>query len=388
MSGPPDAKAPARETAGPREVSRFEARLLRVARFFLHQVPPEQAMPLVQEKMARPKCLSANCVHLLKDTLSKGCVLFLVRAGGWRRDRFLRGEKPTSGRLWQRWPEGERPLTFSRHVLEFLIWVTSNKVSESKPFWDVPRDELTGADQLFLFLAFQELQYDAELRTAITTPGSPFTRNALCWLAYPDSLADLGPEAVPDFSPWMSGLGACVLEALQPYLAGRWLDIERGKGQIGDWHRMRVNGIVQERVLQQYTHAAETAGRYDLARFLLRTTSQVLSVPNLPLTFWTGGLSGNAPTRLADRLATQRAALVLARHLEVLHGWERRCRSVGYYDEGYAASQLWLSDWEEHGGPTIAMRAEAIVGQLQPLRVGGGGTSPPTGGTPPAEPTA
>ena len=52
----------------------------------------------------RPKCLSADAVHLVLDSLSKGCVLYLVRAGGWKRDRFLRDGEPKFGRLWERSP--------------------------------------------------------------------------------------------------------------------------------------------------------------------------------------------------------------------------------------------------------------------------------------------
>ena len=63
-------------------VSRFEASLLRILRFFFHQVPAEEAVPLVRASQNRPPCLSPAAVHLVRDTLSKGCVLYLVHAGG------------------------------------------------------------------------------------------------------------------------------------------------------------------------------------------------------------------------------------------------------------------------------------------------------------------
>src|SRR5205823_1688148 len=56
----------------PKMVSRFEANLLRILRFFLKQAPAEQAMKLINDRMDRPKCLSAAAVELVEDSLSKG----------------------------------------------------------------------------------------------------------------------------------------------------------------------------------------------------------------------------------------------------------------------------------------------------------------------------
>ena len=43
-------------------------------------------------------------------------------------------------------------------------------------------------------------------------------------------------------------------------------------------------------------------------------------------------------------------------------------RGVGYFDEGYAASQLWKADWEQVQGDLMVERAHAIVRQLDPMR--------------------
>src|SRR6478672_12767606 len=105
----------------PTAVSRFEANLLRVLRFFLKQVPAEQALRLVHDRIDRPKCLSADAVHLVRDSLAKGCVLYVARAGAWKRDRFLRDSSPRFGRLWERSPLERLTLSFSKHALDFLI---------------------------------------------------------------------------------------------------------------------------------------------------------------------------------------------------------------------------------------------------------------------------
>ena len=101
------------EPDGPRQVSRFEFNLLRILRFMVGQFPADQGIQLVRAPIARPECLSRGAVELVQDTLAKACVLFLVRQGGWRNERYLRGNVPTPGRVWQRIPLDERSLTFS-----------------------------------------------------------------------------------------------------------------------------------------------------------------------------------------------------------------------------------------------------------------------------------
>src|SRR5262249_2169259 len=111
------------EPIEPYSVSRFEYNLLRLLKFLLGQAPMDQSIPLIQNKFTRPPCLSRTCVNLVEDTLSKGLTLYLVRSGGWRRERHLRGGKPIEGRVWERIPLEERVLTFSEHTLQFLVWL-------------------------------------------------------------------------------------------------------------------------------------------------------------------------------------------------------------------------------------------------------------------------
>ena len=74
------------EPEGPRQVSKFEFNLLRILRFIVGHFPTDQGMQLVRAAITRPECLSAGAVDLVKDTLAKACVLFLVRQGAWRND--------------------------------------------------------------------------------------------------------------------------------------------------------------------------------------------------------------------------------------------------------------------------------------------------------------
>jgi FtsH ternary system domain X6 len=347
-----------------KSVSRFEANLLRLLYYFLQQAPVQQALPLLEAKIDRPKCLGRDAVDLVKDALGKGCMLLLVRLGGWRRDRFLRNEKPVEGRLWERTRPQNLGLSFSRNTLDFLVWVTAKKPTEDKKGWQPPLSRLTEGDLLLLYFAHEALRGNdmgAELLKR-----QPMSRHGLCWLAFPDDYARASVGETPDFGPWTTGIGSCVLEALQPALAERWINIEVDKGRITGWQQMRDLGQAQERALEGILQAIEAAGRLDLGRFLLQAAHRLVT-PSATPEMWTGSLRQHAP-RLADRADTYRGALALLRQMHRLQQWERNARSVGYFDEGYAASQLWKADWERFQGDEVTERAQSIIRQLDPMR--------------------
>jgi hypothetical protein len=358
-------------------VSKFEFNLVRLQRFLLTHQPPDQGLQLIRTAINRPDCLSPAAVHLVKDSLAKACVLFLVREGGWRNDRYLRGGVPAGGRVWDRVPLDERVLEFSAHVLEFLLWATAEKVNDTRAAWDAPADELTPADELFFWRALDACRLDPDL-LAVLRRKAAFRLNPFCWVSFPGDLAESDDPTVPDFRPLFTGLRAVILECLQPHLARRWTESERHKGQIGDWKRMRQQGRAEYAALRAFLAAAERANRADLARFVLKTNAALFQSDLTPV-FWTGGLQGSGPPRLADRLDTQRAALAVPRQMEVLEGWQHQARSVGYFDEGYQASQLWKQDWEAANGDAVAARARAAVEMLEPLR-GPAQPQPPGGG--------
>jgi hypothetical protein len=350
-------------------VSRFESHLLRVLDFFLRRVPVEQAMPIVNGAWPQPECLSTAAVELIEDRLAKGCTLFLAGrggyAGGWRRERFLRGDQVVEGRLWQRTPPAQLALSFSRHTLRFLLWITAHQPGAAEtPKWSAPDKEQTIADRLFFYLAYSALRTTPIHVQLAARRG--FRDNALCRLAFPEDFHDFHP--VPDFLPWTNGLGACILEALQQELTERWVASERSKGETGEWARLRRHGQAQNEVLEAFLTAVESAGRRDLARFLLDALSRLLT-PDATAILWV-----NAPAttgvRLADRVETYRAALALVRQVDRFEQWDRQARSVGYFDEGYAASQLAKADWERAGGTELVARAARIIRELDPINLG------------------
>lgn len=352
---------------GPQAVSRFEFNLLRLLRFVLGHMPPEQASNYLSAKLPQPPCLSEVAVRIAEDTIAKALVLHLVRAGGWRKERHLRNGKPSAGRVWERIPLTDRELAFSRHPLAFMTWLTAEKVTDTKEPWDVPAGSLTPADELFFAVAYDSLKAEPNV-AAVLAEKRAFRDNPLCWLNAGADFAVPGEVNPPGFQALTQGVRAVIVECLNPDLAQRWIKSERGRGQIGDWKQMRATGMTLNRTLTDFLAACGKANRPDLARFVLTAARAILNQPGLTPQYWTGGLHGQGPPRLADRLETQRAAVVLPRHLTTLQAWDRNARGIGYWDDDYQASQLWKEDYEAANGDALAATAHRILEQLEPLR--------------------
>jgi len=347
-------------------VSRFEANLLHLLYYFLRREPPERALPLVEARCDVPACLSPGSVRLVRDALGKGCTHLLASRGGWRKERFLRGEQGKVGRLWERTPPADLGLTFSPLSLEFLLTITAHRPTDEAWKWHPAEEDLTDGDRVLLFFAHEGLRELPEYLGAAVRRKPPFDRHALCWLAYPEDHGAMPEDASPNFAPWTTGTGACVLEALQPDLARRWETVEGHKERITDPRVMRSLGLSQERVLTAFLDAVEAAGRWDLARFLLRALANILG-PHAHAGMWTGRLHVTG-LRLADRAAVYQGALAPLRQAVRLRDWARRARAVGYFDEGYAAAQMWKADWERFDGDALCERAHTIEQQLDPMR--------------------
>src|SRR5262245_51509478 len=138
--------------ARPKTVSPFEDKLLKITRAIVGQIPVDQALSHIAERSPRPAVVSRAAAELVAESLTKGCILFLARVGGWRRERFLRYGKPSDGRLWDRTAPVEMPLVFSRHALEWLLWLTAHRPDEAQTGLTLTHAELTPADRLLVFL--------------------------------------------------------------------------------------------------------------------------------------------------------------------------------------------------------------------------------------------
>jgi hypothetical protein len=347
-------------------VTRFESNVLRLLYFFLKQEPPERALPLVGNRCDAPQCLSKAAVRLMQEALAKGCTQQLASRGGWRKESFLRGERPKTGRLWERTEPADLGLKFSRHTLEFLVWIAAQQPGKDKS-WRPAHDELTPGDRILLFFAYEELRQGPKSDgVEEMLERQPLSQHGLLWLAYPEDYGSAAPHVEPNFAPWTSGVGACMLEALQRHLAARWVQVEKEKARISNYDDMRARGRSQERVLTAFLDAVEKAARLDLARFLLRAASQLLG-PEAEPQMWVGALN-HAGQRLADRAAVISYALVFLRQMERFQRWDRQARGVGYFDEGYHAAQLWKADWEQYEGDRLCEHAQNVIRRLDPMK--------------------
>ena len=345
-----------------RAISRFESNLLRILYCFLGQARRAEALPLLARDVQRPRCLSRDAVELAQAALAKGCVCLLAR-GGWRRERFLRDEDVVEGRVWERTRPEDLGLSFSRNTLDFLIWLTARNPAASQRGWSPRRTApMTLGDRFLLFLAYRAVR-----GTEIAEPlrrRQAFAGHGLCRLAFPDDFADVQSGTPLDLETWTTGMGACIVEALQHELADHWVRVERGKAEIVSGDQMRALGAAQERVLTEFLDRLEAGDRRDLARFLLVAASRLLS-DQPPAEAWIGRLDLKGLT-MVHRAETYRAAFAFLRMLRRLERWQRQAQTVGYFDEGYAASQLWKADWERFHGDACcsALQSSSLRSRL------------------------
>jgi hypothetical protein len=348
----------------PKNVSRFEANLLAILRASLGKGLPDGVFRILQDPMVPPACLSANAVALVKDSLAKGVVLNLVRAGGWRNEASLPLGEPVVGRAWERHTAALRQLSFGPHTLGFLNWITAESIKEPNRDWDPPIEELTPADELYLMFAFDAFRGQSGV-TAVLRSKKAFRRNSFCWLAHPAEINAGDTPHAPEFD--LGGLRGVLIECLQPWLQARWFSRELRKTEQSDWHVARAGGRAEEALLASYLSACERAGRWDLARFLVRTLSRLLSGPRAARE-WFAALPPGSGLRLGEQTETKRAVLSVVRSTTVLDRWNRTMQGVGYFDDGYAGSQLWKAEWERAAGADLVQRARGIVDEIEPLR--------------------
>lgn len=349
-----------------RVVSKFEHDLLVISRYIFGASNSQQALQIITTRHDEPKCLSRNCIELVQDTLAKGLVLNLTRTGGWRDETFIEDRMPTRGRVWDRIPLEQRRLHFSRNALDFLIWLTAHRPDRSNDRWQ-SITQSTAADELFFALAYARLRKLPDVVGALRIR-SAFHHNPFCWLRWPSDFFAESQMQPPDFTAVFFGLRAAALECLQVELTRLWIASERRKATISDWNEMRRVGQAETMLLNAFLSSAESAQRPDLARFILHTLHGVLKARDPQATDWIGNLSTNAPAKLSERLYIQRSAFAVIRHAETFARWDREARLVGYFDDGYAWTQFWKSQYESVDGPELHSKSQRILNQIEPLR--------------------
>lgn len=349
------------------QVSRFESNLLKILHCLLGRSPVEHVLPLIQRPIEKPICLSRNAVDLVQSTLARGVVTLLTRGGAWKREQHLRDDSIVEGSLWQRSAPEDLGLKFSANSLDFLIWLTASDTSAATAAW-VPRPmdgrrktPLTFGDQFLLFLATRSLRDLPMIAKWLRSEG--LRDNALVALTMPDVYAEHKRKTTPDFDPWMTGVGACVLEAMQEDLAETWKRLERYKSKISTPDRMSRLGEAQQVVINALFDSAQRHGRRDLCRFINQAAHELLS-PSSNKDHWIEKLD-TSDLRLAERTEVYTHASSFLRTTKQLQAWHAESQGVGYFDEGYVESQLWKTNWESLGMDQVVAHADRVLAELE-----------------------
>ena len=348
-----------------KEVSEFEARVLRILRCLMHRASVEQMLSLFVKPIQRPNCLSRNCVELVQDALSKGVTEWMARSA-WTVNRSLHGDTISSGRLWERHAPEAMKLTFSRNSMELLIWLTAENFSEPTAPVGINTETMTVGDRLLMLMTFAAIRSTLGGPVLMQQPG--FSGHGLIALLFPEAIGTIvkKPKSLElnlDF--WCHPERCWILEALQSKLGQQWFRIERDKRRSSNDGDMRKIGELQTEVLNRLFDAAERHGRKDLCVFLLMTGRNLaLTVPSEK---WFDRLNVTS-LRMTDRATVYRAALAFFHSIERLHKWTQQAQAIGFYDEDYRASQLWKSEWERFDGDAISHRARQIIERVDPVR--------------------
>lgn len=349
-----------------KEVSQFEANLIRILRCFVGQSPIEQTLPVILREWPRPRCLSRACVDLVQDSLAKGIPLFLARQG-WNVERFVRDESIAEGRLWERSPIDHRRLEYSEHTLNWLMWVTAENAGKPDELPAIPFDGCTVGDAVLFLLVYARLRKTPAEGHLRRTP--LFRANPLVLLVFPDAFANQRLDATAEIGRWFRPEQAWVLEALQPWLRMRWLEIETEKRQMVSREELQLVGAAQQTVLDAFLDAADRAGRRDLTRFVMDVAGELLRTSAASTGANWFEYVEVSDLRIADRQSVYESGLVLLRTLSRFDKWNQSARGIGFYDEEYEASQLWKSDWERWNGDSVCRQAREVVESLAEFSV-------------------
>ncbi|AKQ67200.1 hypothetical protein A176_004112 [Myxococcus hansupus] len=349
-------------------VSPTEHALLTLARAIVGMGQYASVEDLLRAIHTVPRRFSPPALQVLRDTLAKGSVLALARAGGWRWEHSLRDGQTRSGRLWER--HAPPALHFSPITLHVLRWMLEQPMTKLAVTSLQVDGTPTPADELFLYLCCR-LVAGTHCARALGVQ-QVFRRSALCWLGFPEQFGTKPPELdAAAFAPLLAD-GAWLLEALRQELAQRWRALEESKRGISSPAEALALGTAQEAVLSAFLDAVDAAGRRDLAGFLLDAARPLMEQP---ASRWVEGLSSSAT--LSSRAEAARAAAAFLRTLSRLSRWDAEHRAVRFFDDDYDTAQRLLSEWGTFGEAGFR-RAEDHARELASSLLSAAATVPPS----------
>lgn len=344
-----------------KEVSEFEAQLLRILRCLMHKAPVQHSLGRLVNSNRKPRCLSRNCVELIQDMLSKGVTEWLARSG-WEHQRCVKNEVVVNDRLWNRHSLDAVRLSFTPNSLRFLIWLTADNVAQPRTNPGIDEDTISTGDQLLFLMAYAVLRSTIAGPALLKQPG--LRDHGLIHLMFPADVASAQNNPPPDLDHWCAADQAWVSEALQSRLALQWTRSEQAHWTSNNDADVLLAGRATENVLENWFRATEASGRRDLCLFLLKAGRRLMDSPDRDQWFQRFDLR---QLQMADRTRFYDAALSFWMSAERLRQWTLQAQAVGFYDDDYQASQLWKREWETLDGDRFVREAQAIIKRFHPM---------------------
>jgi hypothetical protein len=346
----------------PVPLPRFDYDVVQMLRHLLGLASSPAVMALLRGEQSHTT-ITPQGLAVLQDTIAKRLIEGLIQAGGWRDDHCLIANEVHGGRIWQRHDINELKLSFSPAPLSFLIWLTAENPARSREGWRSTGVAPTAADHFFFACIAEPLQRIAEIWSVLRRT-TLFSDNPLLRLMQPAEF----DAPLPDFTSFMQPAGSIILECLQYDLVHRWVEQDRERRGIVDWERLRREGERAGNVAHAYLSCCNAHHRRDLAMFVLDAIARAIGDDTPELTRWTGALALSEPARIADRIATRRAALALPAQMSTFAAWARDARAVRHFDDDYTAAQWWKARYEAYDGNRLALVAETLLRSTDPLQ--------------------
>jgi hypothetical protein len=334
-----------------KRVAASEALILTVARAIVGFEQQGAAEWILARENKPPANFGPTSLGLLRETLSKGIVFELIRRGGGAPQSYMSTSTGVAhGRLWER----HQPLRldFSEYVVHLLRWLVATPMRETR-LPAMKQRPKTLADELFAFLAFDLC---ARTFNAIApSQDASFSTNPLIQLGFVDYFYLNSDQKFPDdFTRLCDDRGAVFLEALQPTLTKRWIEILKKSSTIESNEELLRFGSHTRRVLDVFLAALAARGRPDLARFFLDASRAILAAFSEPNRF-VARLVKRGP--FAEQVVARREAFAFVAALQRLRTFADEARAVRFFDETYETSQLYLRLWETLGDAQVERAA-------------------------------
>lgn len=323
-----------------------EANLVALARgLFGGSSGPEVAL-LLGHPWRAPSRISPEGLSALEDTLAKGAVLWLTRAGAWR-DRL--------------WTKATPPaLEFPKHTVALLQWLLEQPLAEevSSP---LRLEVATGLGSELVLLA--------ALASAVGTPAernlasqAAVQASALCRIAFPVAIALASPAEPPPLT--LDAAQDHALTALQPQLARWWKQTELLKARMLMPQDVIRAGGAQAKLLSQLFEWAAQHDRTESCAFLLEALGPLLTERTTAADF-VALFDERLPLR--ERHAARQSAAAVLIGIEQLEKWDAQARTVRFIDDGYDAAQARVKEWESLFGSRRFAIARRVRDELAAL---------------------